>query len=38
MVTLETIIAKAFMTYTVDLDAYEFPGDKKIFNDLTNEC
>ena len=38
MVDLETIIAIASMTYTVDLDAYEIPGDKKFFNDFTNEC
>jgi len=35
MVDLETIITLAFMTYILDLDAYEFhPRDEKIFNNL----
>ena len=39
MVDLETIIALAFMTYIIDLDAYELHlGDEKIFNDFINEC
>jgi hypothetical protein len=39
MVDLETIIAFAFMTYIVDLDAYELhPGDEKVFNNVINEC
>jgi hypothetical protein len=37
MVYLETIIALAFMTYIVDLFAYELhPGDEKVFNDFIN--
>ena len=39
MVDWETIIALAFMTYIVDLDAYELPPvDEKVFNDFINEC
>ena len=39
MVDFETIIARASMTYIVDLDAYELhPRDEKVFNDLINEC
>jgi hypothetical protein len=34
MIYLKTIIVLAFMTYIVDLDAYELHhGDEKIFND-----
>ena len=37
MVYLETIIAIAFMTYIVDLFAYELhTGDEKVFNDFIN--
>ena len=39
MLDLETIIALAFMTYNVDLDAYElYPRNEKVFNDFVNEC
>ena len=39
MVSLETIIALAFMTNIADMDAYELhPGDEKIFNNFNNEC
>ena len=34
MVDLETIIAIVFMTYTINLDAYEFMGDKKSLQQL----
>ena len=39
MISLETIIALASMTYIADLNAYELhPGDEKIFNNFNNEC
>ena len=29
----------SFMTYIVDLDAYElYVGDENVFNDFTNKC
>ena len=38
MIYLETIIALAFMTYIVDLDACELhPWDGKVFNNFINE-
>ena len=38
MVDLETIMALAFMTRIVDLDAYELhPRDEKTFNNFINE-
>ena len=38
MVDLQTIIAITFMTYIVDLDAYEcHVGDEKVFNKFINE-
>ena len=39
MANSETIITLAFMTYIVDLDAYEFhPEDEKYFNNFFYEC
>ena len=39
MIYLETIIASSFMTYIVDLDAYELRlGDENFFDDFINEC
>ena len=39
IVDLETIIALAFMTYIINLNAYELhPEDEKIFNVFINEC
>jgi hypothetical protein len=39
MVDLQTIIALAFMTYIVDLDAYECHlGDEEVFNKYIDEC
>ena len=39
MVDLDTIIALAFMTYIVDLNAYELhPRDEKDFNEFFNKC
>ena len=36
---LETIFAIAFMTYIIDLDAYELhPKDEQVFNNFINEC
>jgi hypothetical protein len=38
MVDLETTIARASMTYIVDLDAYKFTsGDEIVFNDFIDE-
>ena len=38
MIDLKTIIELAFMTYVVDLDAYELHlGDEKLFDDFFNE-
>ena len=39
MVDLQTIIALAFMTYIIDLDAYELHmRDENIFNNFIIEC
>ena len=36
---LKTIIAFAYMTYIIDLDAYELHlRNEKVFNDFINEC
>ena len=39
MVDIDTIIAIPFVTYIIDLDAYELHrGDEEIFNNFINEC
>jgi hypothetical protein len=39
MIDLELIIALAFMTYIINLDAYELhPRDERVFNKVINEC